>query len=88
VGEIGGAVDIRISEERKRVLQALAEAGEAMSSTELARAADLRYRNAADLLLSKMVRDSQLVRAGRGKYDLPDRARTDRTESASGPITH
>jgi DNA-binding IclR family transcriptional regulator len=89
VGALGGAVDVRISDERRRVLQALAEAGGPMSRAEIRRAADLRNQNAADLLLGKMAQDGQIRRAGRGKYDLPERTdRTDRTDSGAGHATH
>ena len=89
VGALGGAVDVRISDERRRVLQALAEANGPMSRAEIRRAADLRNENAADLILGKMVRDGEIVRAGRGKYDLPERTdRTDRTDSGAGHATH
>jgi len=89
VGALGGAVDVRLSDERRRVLQALAEGGGPMSRAEIRWAADLRNENAADLLLGKMVRDGEIVRAGRGKYDLPQRTdRTDRTDSGTGYATH
>jgi hypothetical protein len=89
VGALGGAVDVRISDERRRVLQALAEAGGPMSRAEIRRAADLRNENAADLILSKMVRHGEIVRTGRGKYDLPERTdRTDGTDSGDGHTTH
>jgi hypothetical protein len=91
VGALGGAVDVRVSDERRRVLQALAEAGEAMSRTEIRQAAKLRTENAADFLFGKMVRDGQLVRVKRGKYDLPDRAhsdRSDRSDCRDGGATH
>jgi AAA domain len=91
VGALGGAVDVRISDERKRVLQALADAGEAMSSEQIRRAASLRSRNWADVLLGRMVKDRQVERVGRGKYDLPDRAQSDRSDQsdcAIGGATH
>jgi hypothetical protein len=86
VGALGGAVDVRISDQRRRVLQVLAEAGGPLSRAEIRRAAGLRNENAADLILGKMVRDGEIVRAGRGKYDLPER--TDRTDSGAGHATH
>jgi hypothetical protein len=89
VGALGGAVDVRISDQRRRVLQVLAEAGGPLSRAEIRRAAGLRNENAADLILGKMVRDGEIVRAGRGKYDLPERTdRTDRTDSGAGHATH
>jgi AAA domain len=91
VGALGGAVDVRISDERRRVLQALAEAGEAMSSEQIRRAAGLRSRNWADVLLGRMLKDRQVARVARGKYDLLDRAqsdRSDRSDCASGRATH
>jgi hypothetical protein len=88
VGALGGAVDVRVSDERKRVLQALAEAGEAMSSEQIRRAADLRSRNWADVLLGRMVKDQQVARVGRGKYDLPDRVRSDRSDRSDSGAGH
>jgi hypothetical protein len=91
VGAFGGAADVRVSDERRRVLQALADAGEAMSSEQIRRAAGLRSRNWADVLLGRMLKDRQVARVARGKYDLPDRAqsdRSDRSDCASGGATH
>ncbi len=34
--------------------------------------AELKNRNAADVLLGKMVRDGEIERVGRGRYNLSD----------------
>ena len=89
VGKLGGAADIRMSDERKRVVQALADAGEPMSSEQIRRAANLRgTRNTVDVLLGKMVKDGQVVRAARGKYGLPQSDQSDRSETVGGVTTH
>jgi hypothetical protein len=91
VGKPGGAAEVRMSEERRRVLQALTDTGEAMSSEQIRRAAHLPSRNTTDVLLGKMVRDGQVARVARGKYDLPDRVRSDRSDRsdcAGGEITY
>jgi hypothetical protein len=48
----------------------LATAPDGMSSTEIASVAGLRGRNAADLLLSRMVQDGEIERIKRGLYGL------------------
>lgn len=53
------------------MLAALEEAGEPLSVNEVITAAQLRNRNAADLLLGKMARDGEVERAGRGLYSIP-----------------
>jgi hypothetical protein len=91
VGTLGGAADVRMSDERRRVLQVLADAGEPLSSEQIRRGANLKSRNTADVLLGRMVEAGQVVRAARGKYDLPDRVRSDRSDRsdrAGGGITH
>jgi hypothetical protein len=78
-----------MSDERKRVVQALADAGEPMSSEQIRRAANLRgTRNTVDVLLGKMVKDGQVVRAARGKYGLPQSDQSDRSETVGGVTTH
>ena len=51
-------------------MTALREAGTPMTPKEILIAAELRNRNATDILLGKMVRDSEIVRAERGCYRL------------------
>jgi hypothetical protein len=48
----------------------LATAPDGMNSTKIASAAALRGRNAADLLLSRMVQDGEIERVKRGLYGL------------------
>jgi hypothetical protein len=68
---LGPAAEIHRSNERGRVLTALVEAGESLSVNEIMAAAQLRTRNAADLLLGKMARDGELTRVSRGRYSIP-----------------
>jgi hypothetical protein len=72
VGSLGGAADIRVSDERRRVLQALADSVEPMSSEEIKRAANLKSRSATDKMLCIMRQDGQIVRIARGRYVLPN----------------
>jgi hypothetical protein len=67
---LGEAGEIQRSTERSRVHAVLATAPDGMSSTEIASAAALRGRNAADLLLSRMVQDGEIERVRRGLYGL------------------
>jgi hypothetical protein len=67
---LGEATEIQRSTERSRVHAALATAPDGMSSTEIASAAGLKGRNAADLLLSRMVQDREIERVKRGVYGL------------------
>jgi hypothetical protein len=67
---LGEAGEIQRSTERSRVHAVLATAPDGMSSTEIASTAGLRGRNAADLLLSRMVQDGEIERVKRGIYGL------------------
>jgi hypothetical protein len=48
-----------------------AGAGEPLTVNDIMRAAGIRNRNAADLMLGKMAAAGELERAGRGRYALP-----------------
>jgi hypothetical protein len=67
---LGEAAEIQRSTERSRVRAVLATAPDGMSSTEIRAAAGLNGRNAADLLLSRMVQDGEIERVKRGLYGL------------------
>jgi hypothetical protein len=67
---LGAASEVHRSNERARVVAALKEAGAPMTPKEIQLAADLRNRNATDVLLSKMTRDGEVERAKRGYYSL------------------
>jgi hypothetical protein len=68
---LGAAAEVHRSNERARVVAGLQEAGEPLSVNEIMAAAQLRSRNAADLLLGKMARDGEIKRIGRGRYSIP-----------------
>jgi AAA domain len=68
---LGAAADVYRSAERKRVLAALE--GGPLRAKELMLEAEVRNRNAADVLLHRMLKDGEIIRAGRGLYSLPDR---------------
>ncbi|MET0632989.1 MAG: hypothetical protein ABWY92_19185, partial [Xanthobacteraceae bacterium] len=69
---LGAAAEVRRSVERTRVIAALKDADGPLQAKDIWLAAELRNRNATDLLLSKMVKDGELVRADRGQYALPE----------------
>jgi AAA domain len=67
---LGAAAEVHRSAERKRVIEALKEADTSLQAKDIQIAAELRTRNATDILLGKMVRDGEIVRADRGRYTL------------------
>jgi hypothetical protein len=69
---LGDASEFRRSGERSRVIEVLKEAGEPLSPTEIAAAAGLKSRNAAYILLFRMVRDGEVERVKRGRYKPKD----------------
>jgi hypothetical protein len=68
---LGSATDVHRSAERKRVLDVLRDANTPLQPKDIQFMAELRTRNATDVLLGKMVRDGEIVRAERGRYALP-----------------
>lgn len=78
---LGAASEVLRSNERARVIAALKSAGQPLSVREIMADAEMQNRNATDILLGKMARDGEIVRVGRGRYDLSTQEqRTDRTE--------
>jgi hypothetical protein len=67
---LGVASEVLRSNERARVIAALAAAGQPLSVREIMADAEMQNRNATDILLGKMVRDGEIARVGRGRYDL------------------
>lgn len=67
----GDAAEVRRTDERTVILDALLEAGEAMSPTEIADATGRTNQNVRQLLVS-MVRAGEVVKIGRGSYLHPD----------------
>jgi hypothetical protein len=91
---LGRAADVFVSDERSRIQAALDNAPEPMSPKELMFATGIKNRNAMDLLLMKMVRNSQIEKAARGKYansgkigkkDAPAEQATDPSPESSAP---
>jgi hypothetical protein len=67
------------------VIEALKKADGPLLSNDIMIRADLKNRNATDLLLGKMAGDGDIDRVGRGKYALPSTPpdrwdRSDRTD--------
>jgi hypothetical protein len=67
---LGAASEVLRSNERARVIAALKAAGQPLATKDIMIDAELRGRNAADILLSKMVKDGEIERVGRGRYNL------------------
>ena len=67
---LGAAAEVLRSTERARVIAAIKAIGKPLSTKEIMSEADMPNRNAVDLLLTKMVRDGEIARVGRARYDL------------------
>jgi hypothetical protein len=85
---LGPAADVRRSDERTRVLAALRDAGGPLAVRDIQAAAELKTRNATDIVLSKMVRDAEIIRVGRGLYCLPpgQKEQMERSERSGEPV--
>jgi len=68
---LGRASEVLRSNERARVIAALREAGQPLTVGAIMIEAELVTRNAADILLSKMAKDGEIVRVKKGTYGLP-----------------
>ena len=68
---LGDTEDVRRSDTRKAILAAMSDLGETATSKEIATNAGLDV-NAVTVMLSRMVKDGEAVKAGHGKYRLPD----------------
>jgi hypothetical protein len=67
---LGAAVEVNRSDERARVLALLENASGGLSVSDIMAGAQLRNRNAADILLFKMKQDGEIARPLRGIYCL------------------
>jgi hypothetical protein len=84
---LGAAADVRRSDERRAILDAIDEAGEPMSPTQIADALGI-LRNNVKQLLFKMVRAGEVAKAGPGKYGLPSQVDDPEiTDNLDNPIT-
>jgi len=70
---LGSAADVHRSDQRARVLAALAEAEGPLTPKEIMLATDRRDRNSLDQLLFKMVKAGDIEKPARGKYALPSK---------------
>jgi AAA domain-containing protein len=75
---LGEAAEVHRSDERSRVLAALADLPDGLAVSEIQVAAQLGTRGAADMLLSRMFQHGEIIRAGRGRYSLPQYMREKR----------
>jgi hypothetical protein len=67
---LGMATEVHMSDQRGRVLAALEDANEGLTVAEILIAAQLRNRNATDILLFKMAKAGEIERVKRGVYGL------------------
>lgn len=77
---LGAAAEVNRSAERKKVIDALTEAGRPLQVKEIWVAADLKTRGATDALLHKMAKDGEVTRLDRGQYSLPDAGKIGKKE--------
>ncbi len=68
---LGAAADVRRSDERGVILDALRDSRDPMTPKDIMLAAGLDNRNAVDIMLFKMVKAGEVEKAGRGLYFLP-----------------
>jgi hypothetical protein len=73
---LGEAAEVRRSDERGVILQALQDADEPMSPKDIMLAAELTNRNAVDILLFKMAKAGEVEKVGRGLYSIPGKIHT------------
>jgi hypothetical protein len=67
---LGAAAEVNRSAQRSRVITAIKEAGGELGPKDIQIAAEIRTRNAVDVLLRKMVQADELIRTKRGRYAL------------------
>jgi hypothetical protein len=86
---LGKASEVQRSTERARVIAALKAAGEPLSVRDIMIEAEMKNRNAVDILLGKMAKDGEIVRVKRGQYGLPteDNGQIGKKERFDGKVT-
>jgi hypothetical protein len=67
---LGQAAEVQRSTERGRVIAALKAAGKPLSTKEIMVETEMLNRSAMDVLLSRMVKDGEIERTGRGRYNI------------------
>lgn len=68
---LGEVQEVRRSNERVRIIEAIRLAGEPLSVSKLQAAANHSNRSATDMLLGRMCEDGDVIRVDRGLYGLP-----------------
>lgn len=81
----GNVTDVRRSDERGNIVDALRQAGEAMSPNDLAIVTGMKSGNVRRLLM-KMVETGEVQKSGRGSYIHPDFVVTDTDTPTTGNI--
>jgi hypothetical protein len=77
---LGAAAVVRRTDERSAIIEALREAGEPMSATDIAAAIGVPGNNVRQLLF-KMAKDGEVTKAKRGRYQHPELVIGDRTDN-------
>ena len=70
---LGKASEVRRSDERSAIIDALQESDEPMTPKDVMLATGIGSRNLADVTLFRMAKAGEIVKAGRGLYTLPGR---------------
>lgn len=70
--DIGSAEEHQKSQERQQIIDAIKDIGSDVGPRDVAEVLDKPYGNIKQLMF-RMVRDGDLVNAGRGKYNIPER---------------
>jgi hypothetical protein len=84
---LGAASEVQRSNERAKVISTLKEAGHPLSTKQIMMEAEMRNRNAVDILLFKMVKDGEIVRVDRARYDLPSNGQIGKKERFKSKVT-
>jgi hypothetical protein len=84
---LGAASEVLRSSERARVVAALKSTPEPLSVRDIMAEADMTNRGATDTLLSRMVRDGEIERVGKGRYCLSATGKIGQKERLNGQMT-
>jgi hypothetical protein len=80
---LGNTENVRTSDERALIIDALTNIGDPASPTEIAGAIGAKSGNVR-FLLHKMMKDGQVTRAGRGLYNVPHTSPTNNANTLTG----
>jgi hypothetical protein len=84
---LGDASTVRLTDERKAILDALKNADEPLGPSAIADGAAMKPGNVRRLL-GKMVKSGEIIRTGRGKYRHRDRSDDDQGDPVTNKLTN